>query len=53
MSGMLGRLELDNFKSYKGSQIIGPFMKFTAIIGPNGAGGDLPLSPTINYYYCF
>lgn len=38
-SGRLERLELDNFKSYKGHQVIGPFMKFTAIIGPNGAGG--------------
>jgi len=36
--GTLDRLELENFKSYKGHQIIGPFRKFTAIIGPNGAG---------------
>ena len=32
------RLELENFKSYQGKQIIGPFDDFTAIIGPNGAG---------------
>ena len=44
MSGRLERLELDNFKSYKGHQIIGPFKKFTAIIGPNGAGGSI-MSP--------
>ncbi|KAL4367052.1 hypothetical protein GQ457_05G003340 [Hibiscus cannabinus] len=31
-------LELNNFKSYKGLQTIGPFSDFTAIIGPNGAG---------------
>ena len=36
--GSLDRLELENFKSYKGHQVIGPFRKFTAIIGPNGAG---------------
>lgn len=36
--GKIHRLEIENFKSYKGSQIIGPFAGFTAIIGPNGAG---------------
>ncbi|KAG0447937.1 hypothetical protein HPP92_028092 [Vanilla planifolia] len=36
--GKIVRLELDNFKSYKGRQLIGPFYDFTAIIGPNGAG---------------
>lgn len=29
---------MENFKSYKGEQLIGPFKDFTAIIGPNGAG---------------
>ncbi|XP_060676214.1 structural maintenance of chromosomes protein 1 [Ziziphus jujuba] len=37
-AGKILRLELENFKSYKGLQIIGPFYDFTAIIGPNGAG---------------
>ncbi|OVA02394.1 RecF/RecN/SMC [Macleaya cordata] len=36
--GKILRLELENFKSYKGLQVIGPFYDFTAIIGPNGAG---------------
>lgn len=36
--GKIHRLELENFKSYKGLQTIGPFYDFTAIIGPNGAG---------------
>ncbi|GAV83648.1 SMC_N domain-containing protein/SMC_hinge domain-containing protein [Cephalotus follicularis] len=36
--GKILRLELENFKSYKGAQTIGPFSDFTAIIGPNGAG---------------
>jgi structural maintenance of chromosome 1 len=31
-------LELENFKSYAGKQIIGPFHQFTSIMGPNGAG---------------
>ena len=36
--GYLKYIELDNFKSYKGSIMIGPFKTFTAIIGPNGSG---------------
>ncbi|TKY52742.1 Structural maintenance of chromosomes protein 1 [Spatholobus suberectus] len=36
--GKILRLEMENFKSYKGLQVIGPFFDFTAIIGPNGAG---------------
>ena len=29
---------MENFKSYKGHQLVGPFKDLTAIIGPNGAG---------------
>ncbi|VEL42796.1 unnamed protein product, partial [Protopolystoma xenopodis] len=36
--GRLRFIELENYKSYKGKQIIGPFSTFTAIIGPNGSG---------------
>ncbi|PKA58748.1 Structural maintenance of chromosomes protein 1 [Apostasia shenzhenica] len=36
--GKILRMEMENFKSYKGRQVIGPFYDFTAIIGPNGAG---------------
>lgn len=36
--GRIDRLELENFKSYAGKQVIGPFQPFTAIIGPNGSG---------------
>ncbi|MED6186217.1 hypothetical protein PIB30_064726 [Stylosanthes scabra] len=36
-AGRIHRLEVENFKSYKGHQVIGPFFDFTAIIGPNGA----------------
>ncbi len=34
----LKRLEIDNFKSYRGHQVVGPFNAFTAVIGPNGSG---------------
>eukprot|EP00898_Chlorokybus_atmophyticus_P006531 jgi/Chlat1/687/Chrsp104S01283 len=37
-AGSILRLEVENFKSYKGRQVIGPFRDFTAVIGPNGAG---------------
>lgn len=36
--GRLDRLELNNFKSYGGHVIVGPFKSFTAIIGTNGSG---------------
>ncbi|KAL7087968.1 hypothetical protein ACP275_13G100900 [Erythranthe tilingii] len=38
IAGKIIRLELENFKSYKCHQIIGPLYDFTAIIGPSGAG---------------
>lgn len=38
MPGHLKYIEVENFKSYRGKQLIGPFKKFTAIIGPNGSG---------------
>lgn len=37
-SGRIDRIVVENFKSYKGRQTIGPFKNFTAIIGPNGSG---------------
>ncbi|KAI9139792.1 RecF/RecN/SMC N terminal domain-containing protein [Paraphysoderma sedebokerense] len=36
--GKLIQLEIENFKSYRGHHIIGPFKDFTSIIGPNGSG---------------
>ncbi|EFC49743.1 structural maintenance of chromosome 1, partial [Naegleria gruberi] len=36
--GKIVRIEAENFKSYKGRQIIGPFDDFTCVIGPNGSG---------------
>lgn len=35
---LLEYIEMDNFKSYRGHQIVGPMKKFTAVIGPNGSG---------------
>ncbi|MEW5320382.1 MAG: hypothetical protein WDW38_011457 [Sanguina aurantia] len=36
--GRIDRLEVENFKSYRGVHQIGPFKGFTAVIGPNGSG---------------
>ena len=41
--GYLIQLEVENFKSYKGFQVIGPFDPFTCIIGPNGSGKILKI----------
>lgn len=30
--------QVENFKSYRGQQHVGPFRSFTAIVGPNGSG---------------
>lgn len=37
-SGRVVHLEIENFKSYRGKVLIGPFYDFTTIIGPNGSG---------------
>ncbi|XP_028286326.1 structural maintenance of chromosomes protein 1B [Parambassis ranga] len=34
----LRQLDVENFKSWRGRQVIGPFMRFSCIIGTNGAG---------------
>jgi structural maintenance of chromosome 1 len=37
--GRIKSIEIDNFKSYLGNHVVGPFdHNFTAVIGPNGAG---------------
>lgn len=36
--GWIDRIEVENFKSYRDHHIIGPFKRFTSIIGPNGCG---------------
>ena len=37
-AGRLVQIEVKDFKSYRGHQVIGPFYNFTAIVGPNGSG---------------
>uniref|UniRef100_A0AAQ6A4I3 SMC hinge domain-containing protein n=1 Tax=Amphiprion ocellaris TaxID=80972 RepID=A0AAQ6A4I3_AMPOC len=34
----LKQIEVENFKSWRGKQVIGPFMRFNCIIGTNGSG---------------
>uniref|UniRef100_A0A3B3HWV7 Structural maintenance of chromosomes 1B n=1 Tax=Oryzias latipes TaxID=8090 RepID=A0A3B3HWV7_ORYLA len=36
--GYLKQLDIENFKSWRGKHVIGPFMKFSCIIGTNGSG---------------
>ena len=36
--GYLRYIEVENFKSYRGRQVIGSLHAFTAVIGPNGSG---------------
>ncbi|KYO44783.1 structural maintenance of chromosomes protein 1A isoform B [Alligator mississippiensis] len=36
--GYLKLLTMENFKSWRGRQSVGPFMRFTCVIGPNGSG---------------
>ncbi|KAK3931183.1 Structural maintenance of chromosomes protein 1A [Frankliniella fusca] len=38
MRAVLHCIEVENFKSYRGKQTIGPLKPFTAVIGPNGSG---------------
>lgn len=36
--GRIDRIELENFKTYRGRHVVGPLANFTCIIGPNGSG---------------
>ncbi|XP_075269750.1 structural maintenance of chromosomes protein 1B [Opisthocomus hoazin] len=36
--GYLKLLVVKDFKSWRGEQVIGPFMRFNCIVGPNGSG---------------
>ena len=38
MSCKLKHIEVCNFKSFSGKQILGPFRNFVGIVGPNGSG---------------
>ena len=34
----INKENLTNFKSFEGHHIIGPYLRFTAVVGPNGGG---------------
>ncbi|XP_075993807.1 structural maintenance of chromosomes protein 1B [Genypterus blacodes] len=34
----LKQIDIENFKSWRGKQVIGPFMRYSCIIGTNGSG---------------
>ncbi|XP_032378601.1 structural maintenance of chromosomes protein 1B [Etheostoma spectabile] len=36
--GYLKQIDIENFKSWRGKRVIGPFMRFNCIIGTNGSG---------------
>ncbi|XP_061750436.1 structural maintenance of chromosomes protein 1B [Nerophis ophidion] len=38
MMSILKQITVENFKSWRGKQVIGPFMGFSCIIGTNGSG---------------
>ena len=37
-------IELENFKSFLGHHVLGPFLDLTAVVGPNGGGNHLLLN---------
>jgi hypothetical protein len=49
----IDRLRLVDFKSYGGEQMIGPFMDFQAIIGPNGAGARRKIRFFVGFFFFF
>ncbi|XP_051238323.1 structural maintenance of chromosomes protein 1B [Dicentrarchus labrax] len=36
--GYLKQIDIENFKSWRGKQVIGPFLRFNCVIGTNGSG---------------
>lgn len=36
--GYLKQIDIENFKSWRGRIVIGPFARFSCIIGTNGSG---------------
>lgn len=43
--GYLKQIDVENFKSWRGKQTLGPFKRFTCIIGTNGSGKLDMLNP--------
>ncbi|NXX26229.1 SMC1B protein, partial [Nicator chloris] len=50
--GYLKLLVVKDFKSWRGQQIIGPFMRFNCIIGPNGSGRKSNIMDAVSFVMC-
>ncbi|NWS98734.1 SMC1B protein, partial [Mionectes macconnelli] len=50
--GYLKLLVVQDFKSWRGQQVIGPFMRFTCIIGPNGSGRKSNIMDAVSFLMC-
>ncbi|NWJ03716.1 SMC1B protein, partial [Crypturellus undulatus] len=50
--GYLKLLEMQDFKSWRGLQVIGPFMRFNCIIGPNGSGSKSNIMDAVSFVMC-
>ena len=51
--GRLQYLEVENFKSYMGKQIVGPFHNFTCIIGVNMTKNATSSIPFYAIRFCY
>ncbi|NXF09394.1 SMC1B protein, partial [Smithornis capensis] len=50
--GYLKLLVMKDFKSWRGQQVIGPFMRFNCIIGPNGSGRKSNIMDAVSFVMC-
>ncbi|NWI52194.1 SMC1B protein, partial [Calyptomena viridis] len=50
--GYLKLLVVKDFKSWRGQQVIGPFMRFNCIIGPNGSGRKSNIMDAVSFVMC-
>ncbi|NXA07462.1 SMC1B protein, partial [Sapayoa aenigma] len=50
--GYLKLLMVKDFKSWRGQQVIGPFMRFNCIIGPNGSGRKSNIMDAVSFVMC-
>ncbi|NXM03195.1 SMC1B protein, partial [Tyrannus savana] len=50
--GYLKLLVVQDFKSWRGQQVIGPFMRFNCIIGPNGSGRKSNIMDAVSFLMC-
>ncbi|NWU84979.1 SMC1B protein, partial [Onychorhynchus coronatus] len=50
--GYLKLLVVQDFKSWRGQQVIGPFMRFNCVIGPNGSGRKSNIMDAVSFLMC-